>query len=153
MNETRDLMIGIDLGKDSSQLCYYDRKAEEPRSLPVKVGSSQYEVPTCLCRRVEQKDYCIGIEAEYFAREKGGFLVEDIYGISKSRKPVQVAGEEKQPWEILAYFLNGMLPLDPSICIDIFGCGLPPWGICLYWEYMKTVKGLASPLTTPGLGV
>ena len=27
MNETRDLMIGIDLGKDSSQLCYYDRKA------------------------------------------------------------------------------------------------------------------------------
>ena len=111
MNETRDLMIGIDLGKDSSQLCYYDRKAEEPRSLPVKVGSSQYEVPTCLCRRVEQKDYCIGIEAEYFAREKGGFLVEDIYGISKSRKPVQVAGEEKQPWEILAYFLNGMLKL------------------------------------------
>lgn len=111
MNETRDLMIGIDLGKDSSQLCYYDRKAEEPRSLPVKVGSSQYEVPTCLCRRVEQKDYCIGIEAEYFAREKGGFLVEDIYGISKSRKPVHVAGEEKQPWEILAYFLNGMLKL------------------------------------------
>lgn len=111
MNETRDLMIGIDLGKDSSQLCYYDRKAEEPRSLPVKVGSSQYEVPTCLCRRVEQKDYCIGIEAEYFAREKGGFLVEDIYDISKSRKPVQVAGEEKQPWEILAYFLNGMLKL------------------------------------------
>lgn len=111
MNETRDLMIGIDLGKDSSQLCYYDRKAEEPRSLPVKVGSSQYEVPTCLCRRVEQKDYCIGIEAEYFAREKGGFLVEDIYGISQSRKPVQVAGEEKQPWEILAYFLNGMLKL------------------------------------------
>ena len=111
MNETRDLMIGIDLGKDSSQLCYYDRKAEGPRSLPVKVGSSQYEVPTCLCRRVEQKDYCIGIEAEYFAREKGGFLVEDIYGISKSRKPVQVAGEEKQPWEILAYFLNGMLKL------------------------------------------
>ena len=97
MNETRDLMIGIDLGKDSSQLCYYDRKAEEPRSLPVKVGSSQYEVPTCLCRRVEQKDYCIGIEAEYFAREKGGFLVEDIYGISKSRKPVQVAGEENSP--------------------------------------------------------
>lgn len=62
MNETRDLIIGIDLRNEYSQLCYYDRKAEEPRSLPVKVGSSQYEVPTCLCRRVEQKDYCIGIE-------------------------------------------------------------------------------------------
>ena len=111
MNETRDLIIGIDLRNEYSQLCYYDRKAEEPRSLPVKVGSSQYEVPTRLCRRVEQKDYCIGIEAEYFAREKGGFLVEDLCGISRSRKTVQVAGEEKQPWEILAYFLEGMLKL------------------------------------------
>ena len=111
MNETRDLIIGIDLRNDSSQLCYYDRNADEPRSLPVKVGSSQYEVPTCLCRRVEQKDYCIGIEAEYFAREKGGFLIEDLCGISQSRNTVQVAGEEMQPWEILAYFLEGMLKL------------------------------------------
>ena len=36
MNETRDLIIGIDFGKEYSQICYYDRKAEEPRSLPVK---------------------------------------------------------------------------------------------------------------------
>ena len=31
MNETRDLIIGIDFGKKYSQICYYDRKAEEPR--------------------------------------------------------------------------------------------------------------------------
>ena len=46
MNETRDLIIGIDFGKEYSQICYYDRKAEEPRSLPVKVGSSQFEIQT-----------------------------------------------------------------------------------------------------------
>ena len=34
MNETKDLIIGIDFGKEYSQICYYDRKAEEPRSLP-----------------------------------------------------------------------------------------------------------------------
>ena len=49
MNETRDLIIGIDFGKKYSQICYYDRKAEDPRSFPVKVGSSLYESPTCLC--------------------------------------------------------------------------------------------------------
>ena len=27
MNEIRDLMIGIDFGKEYSQICYYDRKA------------------------------------------------------------------------------------------------------------------------------
>ena len=51
MNETRDLIIGIDFGEKYSQICYFDRKAEEARSLPVKVGSSQYETPTCLCRK------------------------------------------------------------------------------------------------------
>ena len=56
MNETKDLIIGIDFGKEYSQICYYDRKADEPRSLPVKVGSSQFEMPTSLCRRLEQGD-------------------------------------------------------------------------------------------------
>ena len=109
MNETRDLIIGIDFGKKYSQICYYDRKAEEARSLPVKVGSSLFETPTCLCRRSEQGDYCIGLEAEYFAREKGGFLLDDLYGISASTEKIQVAEEEKEPWELLGYFLEGML--------------------------------------------
>lgn len=109
MNETRDLIIGIDFGKKYSQICYYDRKAEEARSLPVKVGSSLFETPTCLCRRAEQGDYCIGLEAEYFAREKGGFLLDDLYKISMTKEKVLVAGEEKEPWELLGYFLEGML--------------------------------------------
>lgn len=109
MNEIRDLMIGIDFGKKYSQICYYDRKAEEARSLSMKVGSSQYEAPTCLCRRLEQGDYCIGLEAVYFAREKGGILLDNLYELSGSMEPVQVAGEEKQPWELLAVFLKGML--------------------------------------------
>ena len=56
MNEIRDLIVGIDFGREYSQICYYDRKGEEPRSLSMKVGGSQYEAPTCLCRRTEQKD-------------------------------------------------------------------------------------------------
>lgn len=47
MNETRDLIIGIDFGKEYSQICYYDRKAEEPRSLPVK-----WEAASLKCRPV-----------------------------------------------------------------------------------------------------
>lgn len=46
MNEIRDLIVGIDFGKEHSQICYYDRKAGEPRSLSMKVGGSQYEAPT-----------------------------------------------------------------------------------------------------------
>ena len=109
MNEIRDLMIGIDFGKKFSQICYYDRKADEARSISMKVGSSQYEAPTCVCFRMEQNDYSIGLEAEYFAREKGGIMIDHLYEISGKEAPVQVVGDEKQPWELLAVFLKEML--------------------------------------------
>ena len=60
MNEIRDLIIGIDIGKEYTQICYYDRKAEEARSLSMKVGASQYEAPGCICYRTDHGDYCVG---------------------------------------------------------------------------------------------
>ena len=109
MNEIRDLIIGIDIGKEYTQICYYDRKAEEARSLSMKVGASQYEAPGCLCYRAEHDDYCVGLEAEYFAREKGGIMIGNIYDICQSEEKPQVAGEEKDPAELMAYFLKGIL--------------------------------------------
>ena len=109
MNEIRDLIVGIDFGREYSQICYYDRKGGEPRSLSLKAGGNEYEAPTCLCRRPEQKDYCVGLEAQYFAREKGGIMISDIYGISEKRDTVLVEGQDLAPWELLAQFLKGML--------------------------------------------
>ncbi|MCD8155656.1 MAG: DUF5716 family protein [Clostridiales bacterium] len=111
MNEIRDLIVGIDFGEKTTQLCYYDRRAEEPRSLPIRVGTSQYEAPTVLCRRLPKGDYFVGLEAEYFAREKGGVLIENLYQACQSREKILVAGEEKEPWELLGHFLKGMLKL------------------------------------------
>lgn len=109
MNEIRDLIIGIDIGKEYTQICYYDRKAEEARSLSMKVGASQYEAPGCICFRTAQNDYCVGLEAEYFAREKGGIMIGNIYEICQKEESVQVAGEDKEPAELLSQFLREIL--------------------------------------------
>lgn len=109
MNEIRDLIVGIDFGKEISQICYYDRKGAEPRSISMRVGSSQYEAPTCLCRRTEQKDYCMGLEAEYFAREKGGIMIDNFYALCETEEPVRIDGISVEPWELLAQFLKGIL--------------------------------------------
>ena len=109
MNEIRDLIIGIDFGKENTQLCYYDRKADEPRSLSMKVGANVYEAPTALCVRPGQTDFTVGIEAEYFAREKNGELIDNLYEVSGTEKPVQVLGESREPWELAAGFIKGML--------------------------------------------
>lgn len=109
MNEIRDIIVGIDFGREYTQICYYDRKGDEARSLSMKVGGNQYEAPNCLCWRPEQKDYCAGLEAEYFAREKGGIMIDNVYGLCEKRDLVPVGGKEVAPWEILAQFLQGML--------------------------------------------
>lgn len=54
-------------------------------------------------------DYCVGLEAEYFVREKGGIMIDNVYGICEKRDSVLVEGKKFAPWEILAQFLNGML--------------------------------------------
>ena len=40
MNETRNIIAGLEIGKEQSQLCYYDRKEREPISVSVKAGSN-----------------------------------------------------------------------------------------------------------------
>lgn len=109
MNEIRNILIGIDFGKTESQICYYDRKAKEPVSLAMKVGSSQYEFPTCLCKSMEQDVWYLGREAIYYAKEQGGVLVEDLYEICKGERTVQVGAEEMKPWELMGIFLQKIL--------------------------------------------
>lgn len=111
MNEIRDILIGIDFGPEKSQICYYDRKDNTPVSMPMKVGSSQYEASTCLCKKTHQKGWSFGLEAEFFAREYGGILVENLYGISDSEEKLQVQEEEMAPWELLALFLKELLKI------------------------------------------
>ena len=38
MNETRNIIAGLEIGKEQSQLCYFDRKEREPISVSVKAG-------------------------------------------------------------------------------------------------------------------
>lgn len=109
MNEIRELLVGIDLGKEFSQICYYDRKADEPMSISMKAGTSHYEAPSCLCRKAENGEWNVGIEAEYFARERGGFLVKDLLAVGNRKEKIPVGEESFAPEELLAEFLRGML--------------------------------------------
>ena len=107
MNEIRDLLIGVDFGKKNTQICYYDRKAGEPRSLSWKTSEGSYEIPTALMHRKEQGDYVTVTAAE--AGEATSSLVDDIYGISGKNESVTTEGDTKESWEITACFFKGIL--------------------------------------------
>lgn len=129
MNEIRDILLGVDFGRTISQICYYDRKADEVLSISMKVGTNQYEMPTCLCRRIPQNDFCVGLEAEYFAREHGGILIDNLYELCETEEPVSLDGEEVEPFRLLAVFLEGMLKFlgmaEPVKNIRCMGIAVP----------------------------
>ena len=108
MNEIRDLIIGVDFGKETAQVFYYDRKAGEPRALSMKAGANIYEVPVLLFRRAQQGDFVAGLEAEYYEKEHGGELITDLYDIIGLEKKEGLPGG-LAPWEYAAAFLKGIL--------------------------------------------
>ena len=81
MNETRNIIVGLEIGKLQSQLCYYDRKEKEPISVSVKAGSNQYLFPTLLSVNPEKEIWHYGLEAEYFSANEGETAVNGLLGI------------------------------------------------------------------------
>ena len=71
MNETRNIIVGLEIGKQQSQICYFDRKEKEPISISVKTGSNQYLFPTMLSKKPGEEVWHFGMEAQYFSRNEG----------------------------------------------------------------------------------
>lgn len=111
MNEIRNILIGFQLGRKHSQICYYDRKAQEPVSISTKVGSTLYEFPTSLCKKVGKEEWQFGLEAEYFGKMPGGLFIDQLYELNQSSEPVLIEGKSYEPWELLHIFFEGALKM------------------------------------------
>lgn len=111
MNEIRNILIGFQFGKKRSQICYYDRKSQEPVSISTKVGSALYEFPTSLCKKVGKEEWHFGLEAEYFGKMPGGLFVDQIYEMNLTTQQVLLDGKAYEPWELLHIFLEGALKM------------------------------------------
>ena len=81
-------------------------KQKKPCSLSMKVGASRRS-SGCICYRTDHGDYCVGPEAEYFAGEKGGIMIGNIYDIRQKEEKIQVAGEEKRAGRASGTFSKG----------------------------------------------
>ena len=111
MNEIRNIIIGFQLDPEKSQICYYDRKSQEPVSLSTKVGSSLYEFPTTLCKIAGKEEWHFGVEAEYFGSQPGGILVENLYELWQGKDTRIVDRKIMEPWELMAVFFKETMRL------------------------------------------
>ncbi|MDO4489955.1 MAG: DUF5716 family protein [Lachnospiraceae bacterium] len=107
--EVNNVMIGIDLNRDGSQLCFYDRAGEEAVSVPVRAGSEQLTFPTRLCMVPAENAWYYGIEAEYFAERKNGILLDQLYDLWEEGESIRIQEKEYTAAQLLAVFLEKVL--------------------------------------------
>ncbi len=104
-------IIGIELDRSGTQICIYDRAAEDAVNVPVKDGSDQYIFPTLLCMVPSDDSWYYGIEAEYFAEQKNGVLIDQLYDLCADGTTVWAEGREYTGPQLLAVFLEKSLTL------------------------------------------
>lgn len=117
MNETRNIIVGLEIGKTQSQICYYDRKEKEPISISVKAGSNQYIFPTLLSKKPGEEIWHYGAEAEYFSKNEGEIRISGLLGICGKEEKTVVDGSERAPEELMEVYLRG--------CISLLGTAEP----------------------------
>ena len=110
MNEVRNIIVGLEMGEKTSQICYYDRNEKEPVSLNL-TGQSSAIFPTMLSKKVGEDRYHFGIEAEYFGVHKNEILIDNLYDICRHQANVAIDNEEIAPAFLLKRFLGGALKI------------------------------------------
>ncbi len=111
MNEVTNVLIGFELGREGSQICYYDRTACEPICVPTKVGTNLFLFPTALGKVKGRKDWHFGLEARYFGTLENGICIDNLYDIALGTDSVEADGQTYTPADLLAIFLRESLKL------------------------------------------
>lgn len=68
INELNELAVGVDLGKEFSQITFYSRKNSEPMTVSQTAGKEDYQIPT-------PREVFAAVEGE---RENGPRLLADF---------------------------------------------------------------------------
>lgn len=109
--DIRNMIIGMDLNRDGSQICCYDKTVGDAVSVPVKAGSEQLTFPTLLCMVPSDNSWYYGIEAKFFAEKKNGVLIDQIYDLCADGTTAWIEGREYTGAELLAIFLEKALSM------------------------------------------
>lgn len=125
MTKKNKVVVGFDLGNDTSQISLCRLEQSMPDTLSLVAGAEEYNIPTVLCRKTLAEEikngsqtvkglWSMGREALQQASAKQGTLVEDLLLLAKNGVKAQVGEEEFEAEELLEVFLRKSLVLISS---------------------------------------
>ena len=74
MRDENTLIVGIDLGNKTTQLCYYNDTTFEVETVCYDKENQTYMIPTVLAATADQRDWFFGEEAQRRAKEENGIV-------------------------------------------------------------------------------
>ena len=117
MTKKNKVVVGFDLGNNTSQISLCRVEQSMPDTISLVAGAEEYNIPTVLCRRTLEEEikngsqtvrglWSMGKEALQLYAQKQGILVEDLLLLAKNGVNVQVGEEEFEAEELVEVFLR-----------------------------------------------
>lgn len=102
------IVVGIDFGKESAQISYYNGSMQEPETISAITGKEQYAIPVVLCKQREKNRWFYGEEAKRMALKGEGLLITDLLEKAVGGKSLEIEGEVYSYLQLLVIFLRKM---------------------------------------------
>ncbi len=109
MNEVRNILVGIEIGKEQTSLAVAGRKDQEAELVPVSSSGMETSLPTCLAVIPGRNEFHAGFEAEYYVQHERAFLITDLTGRISRNESFEADDLVIGPVEMAAAFLRNVL--------------------------------------------
>lgn len=118
------VVVGFDLGNAYSQISYCRADQSMPDTLSLVMGEEQYNIPTLLCRKVQEGTpvWLIGKDALKAVEAGQGVPVESLLRLVRDNTPTQIEEETFEAGYLLEiYFRKTLAILSAYVGTDAIG--------------------------------
>ena len=102
--------IGIEAGRQWTQVSCYHAGAAEPETKSTLAGSQLYQIPTAICKRKQSGQWCIGEEGRRLAETEEGYYAADLLTRALQKETVML-DQAYAAEDLLSVFYRKLLRL------------------------------------------
>ena len=105
------VIVGIDIGRESTFVSYYVDGMEEPDTISTVMGSETYQIPTVLAKKKGLGQWFFGNDALSQIRLSMAIAADDFLGKARRDEKIFIESEEYDARDLLAVYLKKLLTL------------------------------------------
>lgn len=114
------LFFGIDLGEKNTILSFYSSSMSEPGSVSTVMGSSEYQIPTCLAKRKGLDQWFYGKDAKNMISSGGAVEAENLYEKAILNEEIELEGKSYPARDLLAIYIKYLLEISGQPIMSSF---------------------------------